>query len=321
MTAALLVWAVCVAGGPAAADLAADEESCETETDPAPGIAACTRVIDALSAPRAKDAWAFINRGLSYRDSSDYRRAVEDFTTAIRLDPKDPGGPYHRALVYNDLAEYALALEDLNRAEQLDGEDPDVYNARGMVYTDTGRYAEALVQFDRAIDLDDDEKFHHNNRAVALTELGRCEDALDAAEEALDLDDEYGNAIVNRGVALACLGRRAEAMEQFRRATSLYPKNPYVTNAIAWKLSKSDRPGFRGDPFPLEMAQRTVALSDTHAFHDTLAAALANAGQFAEAAAEEKRALEMSRAAGETGFEAQYERRLALYENGKVLIE
>lgn len=317
--AACLAWAFCATAGPAAATV--DEENCENGSDPDIAVAACTRVIEAAPKRDAGIAWAFLNRGMSRSDTGDYRRAIEDYDTAAALDPKDPSVPYHRSLAHFDLAEYDRALADLDLAEKLDPSDPDTYNARGMVLVEVNRDAEALPQFDRAIALEDDEQFYHNGRAVALTELGRCAEALEAAEEALDLDDEYGNAIIARGVAMACLGRRDDAMEQFQRALSLYPKRAAIANAIAWKLAKSDAPGFRGDQFPLEMAQRAVALSDIHGFRDTLAAALANAGKFDEAVAEEKRALDMARAAGETGFEAQYMRRLALYEKGKVLTE
>ncbi len=304
-----------------AAARADDKQTCAKETDPQRAIAACTRVIASAATDDRDLVTAYLNRGLSYRDAGDQLHAVADFSAAIEREASNARAYYLRGLAYNDLAEYDRALQDLAQAERLDPNDPDAINARGWVFIDTGRYAEALMQFDRAVALDSDERFFHNNRAVALTELGRCADALAAVETALEMDDKYGNAIVNHGVALACLGRRVEAMAEFNRAIILYPDNPQITNAIAWKLSKSDRPGFRGDPFPLEMAQRSVALADTHAYRDTLAAALANAGRLVEAVAAERRALDMAKAAGETGFVAQYSRRLAVYESGKPLTE
>ena len=54
-----VVLALCLAiGSGARAD---DADACEQETDPALGVAACTRYIESLGTPGADDAWAFIN--------------------------------------------------------------------------------------------------------------------------------------------------------------------------------------------------------------------------------------------------------------------
>jgi tetratricopeptide (TPR) repeat protein len=298
-----------------------DADACEQETDPTLGVAACTRYIESLGTPGADEAWAFINRGIGHSDAGNWNQALADYTEAIRLDARNPSGYYHRAQALNDLAEYDRALDDIETAIGLDPTDADGYNVRGMIFTETGRYQKAADDFLTAVKLDREAKFHHNNFAVALTELGKCRGALVELDIALKIDRDYGNAIVNRGVALACLGEREQAMAEFNRALELYPGRASITNAIAWKLAKSDQPGFRGDPFPLRMAERTVDLEDTHYYRDTLAAALANAGRFDEAVAEQRRAMTMAREKGQLGFMPPYERHLALYERKQVLKE
>lgn len=311
--------ALCLAiGSGARAD---DADACEQETDPALSVAACTRYIESLWTAGADDAWAFINRGIGHSDAGDLNQAIADYSEAIQLDVQYPSGYYHRARALNDLAEYDRALEDIETAISLDPTDADGYNVRGMIFTETGRYQRAADDFLMAVKLDRKEKFHHNNFAAALTELGKCRGALVEVDIALKIDPEYGNAIVNRGVALACLGQREQAMTEFNRVLALYPERASITNAIAWKLSKSDQPGFRSDPFPLQMAERTISLEDTHPYRDTLAAALANAGRFDEAVAEQRRAMAMAREKGQLGFMPPYERHLALYERKQVLRE
>jgi tetratricopeptide (TPR) repeat protein len=270
---------------------ASDRVDCMSETGPDRIIAACTRLIQSIAQPGAEDAWAFVNRGLGYGDSGDPAKAIADFTEAIRLDPNGTDGYYQRARTLDGVAEYDRGLADIDVVLGLTPKDADAYDVRGMILSDALRYQEAAEAFLAAVKLDRESKFHHNNLAVAQTELGQCRSALAEVDAALKLDSEYGNAILNRGVALACLGER----DKFERALRLYPKRASITNATAWKLSKSDQPGFRGDPFPLEMAKRTVALEDTHAYRDTLAAALANVGRFDEAVAEEQRAIDVAR--------------------------
>ena len=77
--------ALCLAiGSGARAD---DADACEQESDPALGVAACTRYIESLGTPDADDAWAFINRGIGHSDAGNLNQALADYTEAIRSMP------------------------------------------------------------------------------------------------------------------------------------------------------------------------------------------------------------------------------------------
>ena len=316
-----LLFAVVLVLGGAGAASADDLAVCENERDPQRAIAACTRLADDLKAPGAKDAWIFINRGISYWQAGQSDAALRDYASAIRLDPADPTAYYNRARMLNGLAEYDRALADVKQAIALKPDYAYAHNVLGTIYIEMGHHGDAVEPFARAVALDPKDEFHHNNLGVALTEVGRYEEALASLQAALDIDARYGNALLNRAVALACLGRRDEAKSAFDHLLRLYPDRAGIRNGIAWRLSKSDKPGYRGDEFPLEMAKRAVELDDIHAYRDTLAAAYANAGDFEQAVTEEQRAIDMATARNEMGFIEQYERRLALYRAGKVLVE
>jgi tetratricopeptide (TPR) repeat protein len=298
-----------------------DRRDCRTETDPDRVIAACTRLIQSIGPPGADDARVFVNRGLGYAEAHDPAKAIADFTEAIRLDPEETDAYYQRARAFHGVAEYDRALADIDIVLGADPTDADAYDVRGTVLADTLRYQEAAEMFLKAVKLDRDSKFHHNNLAAAQIELSQCRSALAEVDAALQLEPEYGYAIVTRGVALACLGERDKAMAEFDRARRLYPKSASIANAIAWELSKSDQPGFRGDEFPLQVAQHAVELDDTFAYRDTLAAALANVGRYDEAMAEEQRAMDMVVAKGKPGFLVEFKRRLAVYQQKQPLSE
>jgi putative GTP pyrophosphokinase len=61
----------------------------------------------------------YSNRGLCYRVLKKWNRALQDFTKAIELSPTRPEGYYGRAQVYYDLQQYKLALEDCEKALQI----------------------------------------------------------------------------------------------------------------------------------------------------------------------------------------------------------
>lgn len=67
-----------------------------------------------------KNALAYVGRGNAYQLLKQYRRAIEDFTTVIELIPKFPGIYKIRASAYHSLGEYGRAIADLTKAIELD---------------------------------------------------------------------------------------------------------------------------------------------------------------------------------------------------------
>jgi len=92
----------------------------------------------------------------------------------------------------------------------------------------------------------------------------------------------------------------ADASENFDKAGEAYNDGNYQL-AIDWYTKA------------IKSAEKAVQLNDIASFHDTLAAAYAEAGQYSDAAREIERAIEMARAEGDTDDVAEYESRLNLY--------
>ena len=62
-------------------------EDCVQERDWDLMIGGCTAVIRSGQWQGKDLAWAYHNRGVTYADLGEYRRAIEDFGQALRLDP------------------------------------------------------------------------------------------------------------------------------------------------------------------------------------------------------------------------------------------
>ena len=82
------------------------EENCVQERDPELGISGCTAVIRSGQLLGKELAWAYYNRGVAYNKLGEYRRAIEDYDQALRLDPGD-------AIAYNNRT---IALDYLIRS-------------------------------------------------------------------------------------------------------------------------------------------------------------------------------------------------------------
>ncbi len=91
-------------------------------------------------------------------------------------------------------------------------------------------------------------------------------------------------------------------------------------NGLAWLLSTAPDAGARNGARAVELALRAVSLRDIANNPDTLAAAYAEAGRFADAVREQERAIEAARREGITDL-TDWRDRLRLYRQGRAYRE
>jgi tetratricopeptide (TPR) repeat protein len=165
---------------------------------------------------------------------------------------------------------------------------------------------------------------------VALSRMGEWSYAVAACERAVQVrevqarllthPDQKALAMYRRQLAYALqgAGRSAEASREYAAALALDPNWPAAAGQRAWQLATDPDPAFRDPPEALEMAsQACQALPEPPAgILDSLAAALAAAGNYNQAAATARRAL----AAATPPLANDIARRLHLYEQGKPFI-
>jgi tetratricopeptide (TPR) repeat protein len=71
-----------------------------------------------------KDPLLYCNRGGWYYSEDDLIRALQDFSTAVWLDPNDSVIYYYRGLVLYDMEKYRAAFNDFDYATSLYPYDP-----------------------------------------------------------------------------------------------------------------------------------------------------------------------------------------------------
>ncbi len=98
---------------------------------------------------------AYNLRGLAYEEIGDHRRAIDDFTQAIKLRPYSSYvSPYNnRGISYEAEGEFGPALKDYSTAIALNPTLPEPYMNRGRLYEKFGRYGMATADFNRAREL------------------------------------------------------------------------------------------------------------------------------------------------------------------------
>jgi Flp pilus assembly protein TadD len=107
-----------------------------------------------------------------------------------------------------------------------------------------------------------------------------------------------------------------EALAHFHEAVRLKPDWLEALNNLAWMLATQPDGKLRNGTEAVRLATRAVELTKTNnpGALDTLGAAYAEAGRFAEAAAAAQKAVELAAAAGQKELVAEIQKRRQLYQ-------
>jgi tetratricopeptide (TPR) repeat protein len=215
------------------------------------------------------------------------------------------------------VAFYTTALKD-------DPADAYAYNFRGWARYLLGKNEEAVKDFDAFLQrspTDDAFAFQQkrqvglSNRGLALTGLGKFDAAIKDLDEAVKLGNP--NARSNRGWAYELKGDYKKAADDYAAVLNLRPADLPALNNMAWLKATCPGAAFRDGKDAVKLAKQACELTGHREgmYLDTLAAAHAEAGDFAAAVAAQEKALEDAGYVRKEGVEAQ--NRLRLYQGKK----
>jgi tetratricopeptide (TPR) repeat protein len=232
-----------------------------------------------------KYARAFNGRGNAWDDKGEYDRAIADLTEAIRLDPKYARAFNNRGLAWSHKGEHDRAIVDFDEAIRLDPSLVWAFTNRSSVWYIKKEYDRAIVDCGQAIRLDPKDPLGFNNRGLAWYSKGEYDRAITDYNQAIRLDPKYALAFTNRGNAWDAKKEYDRAIANYDQAIRLDPKYARALNARAWLHATCSDQRYRDGKRAVESAVRACELTgwkDGH-FVGTLAAAHAEAGDFARA--------------------------------------
>lgn len=299
-------------------------------------IEQCERVLGAkLSSENASYAhqlagWAYNKRGEAYAEQAaalaeqgEERKANEldevalaDFESALVHDPAKWRALQNRGVSLALRGRIDDALADFSKVIELNAEYPNAWFNRAELLSRQGKYEEAAGNYAQVLELKNVDIASLLGRGNALLRQQKFRAALTDLNQVLLTEPDNPQALVGRGDVQAAIGHWEESAEDYRRAIQLSPKLGRAYRGAAWLMATCPEAVFRDAELALASARQALALDGNgdYAYVDTLAAALANAGEFEDARQTQEKAIQIAPDA----VIAELRSRLALYTADKA---
>jgi len=236
----------------------ADVAACDKAADDCRTAAALAAKVkgDADELRRARKSIAVVHelRGDLYDGAHAGKKAFDEYTAAIALDPALADALVRRALNRAKGEDYPGALADCNAAIDIDQSRPEGYYGRGQVYRSQKKYAEAITDFGEALTRNYSKAYRglamtyaalaaaehakvadpqrqpngRNTRefsAAAEAEYQMRQKCIDNATKALEANRHLPAILVLRGLAYANSGRQELGFADFTAAIIEDPKS------------------------------------------------------------------------------------------------
>lgn len=121
-------------------------------------------------------------------------KAIDLYTMALNLDPRNAEALNNRAALLVDKGEYKKALEDINKFLQINQKYAKAYHLRSNIYHRLGRWSEELDDLNKCLELVPDDLDVLNSKANNYRVQKRFEEAKMVAEKVINADPKHAFA-------------------------------------------------------------------------------------------------------------------------------
>jgi len=243
--------------------------------------------------------------------------AIAHFQKALELVPDSASVRHNLAQALAAKGDLDGAIAQFQKVLEISPDYPQIHQSLGRVLALKGRFDEAIAHFQKALEATPDSAEVHNGLGVALVQKGRLDEAIAHFEKAVAANPAFAEAFFNLGDTLYYLEHKVpEALAAWRAVLRIDPNHVPVLNQTAWVLATSPETSLRDGPQAVVLAERAVRLSGGRqpAILDTLAAAYAEVGRFAEAVQVTNQTLALAGKQNNRRLVEALEARIALYE-------
>jgi tetratricopeptide (TPR) repeat protein len=197
--------------------------------------------------------YAYFMRALTYEQIKDFKRSLSDYNQVILINPKASQTYNNRAnLKRNRLNDFHGALTDYDQAIIISPDYPITYYNRGLLKVENLNDLQgSLSDFNQAIKINPKFAEAYNGRAILKSEkLNDVRGALSDFNQAIKINPKFSNAYYNRGfLKYNKLNNIKEALADYDQAIIHDSKHheAYNSRAILKEENLKDYPGALAD--------------------------------------------------------------------------
>jgi tetratricopeptide (TPR) repeat protein len=231
LTALLILFSVspCVA-----ADVRADCRSGQ--------IASCTQILQTNPA----DFNALANRGVGFRVSGEYDRAIADFDAAVGINPDIAGLYLERGLAYEAKGEHLPAIRDFSAAIERKFDLAQAHFGRAMAYQANGQRDRSIVDMNNAMKLDRNLVAGlHMQRGNELRAARQYDEAIAAFDRTIEINAGWPLAWCGRAASFDERGDSERAAADYRKCIELTATSDLVRQRQREARERLDKLGAR----------------------------------------------------------------------------
>ncbi len=178
----------------------------------------------------------------------------------------------------------------------------------------------AILQLEKGLELQPRSDSATFRLALAYRYVGRIDDAIEAAYQVLRINPDHDDSYAALAQWHQDRGEHKKGLQILESGMKSLPNSHVIHNALAWLLATSAVDELRDGARALELSRKTCdhpTYGQNPTYHDTLAAAYAELGQFEEALKVQEKAIQMAEAINNETLLVEFNERLDLYREGK----
>lgn len=157
-------------------------------------IGGCTAVIQSGRESPPNLAKAFTNRGTAFFAKGDYRRAIQDYSQVINLDPSNATALDNRCWTRATLGLLGEALQDCDLSLRLRPNHASTLATRGFVHLKSGAFDAAIADYNAALTVDPHNPYALYGRGLAKSKKADAsgnDDLVAAKAISLEIAQEF----------------------------------------------------------------------------------------------------------------------------------
>ena len=225
-----------------------------------------------------------------------YAEAITNYQAALAINPESAAAHNNLARIYHTQGRLDDAIENYSAALKFNPKLALAHNNFGILLLEKGRLVDGTIQLREALRLNPTNSETQFNLALALNQQQQWGEAAELFAKTVGANSPDAKAHYEFGRSLQHGKKNRAAMREFASALLLRTDDPAALDALAWILSADADAANRNGAEAVKMAGRACELTGQKDAEKlkTLAAALAETGNFEEAQKNIRRALDLA---------------------------